>query len=66
MKATGWALDAPCRAYEAVGRVQRQLERLMRQPGVILGGERAESKVIKRLKQVSFRFKWDNFILRLH
>ena len=45
MKATGWALDAPCRAYEAVGRVQRQLERLMRQLGVIMRGG------------VSFRFK---------
>ena len=46
MEAIGWALDAPCRAYEAVGRVQRQLERLMRQPGVILRGG------------VRFRFKW--------
>ena len=66
MKATGWALDAPCRAYEAVGRVQRQLERLLRQLGVILRGGGAKSEVVNGLKQVNFRFKWVNMILRLH
>ena len=30
LKATGWVLDEPCRAYEAVGKVQTQLERLLR------------------------------------
>ena len=39
MVATGWALDAPDRAYVAVGRVQRQLERLLRQLGGIGGGK---------------------------
>ena len=63
MEATGWALDAPGRAYEAVGRVQRQLERLLRQLGGIGG---AKSEVINGLKQVNFRFKWANMILRLH
>ena len=40
--ATGWALDAPGRAYVAVGRVQRQLERLLRQLGGIGGGQRVK------------------------
>ena len=42
-----------------VGRIQRQLERLLRQLGVIWGG--AKSEVIKRLRQVNFRFKWAYF-----
>ena len=61
--AIGWALDAPGRAYVAVGRVQRQLERLLRELGG-MGG--AKSVVINGLKQVNFRFKWANMILRLH
>ena len=40
--ATEWALDAPDRAYVAVGRVQRQLERLLRQLGGIGGGQRVK------------------------
>ena len=63
MGATEWALDAPGRAYVAVGRVQRQLERLLRQLG---GMGAAKSEVINGLKQVNFRFKWANMILRLH
>ena len=65
MEAIGWALDAPCRAYEAVGSVQRQLERLLRQLGVIWG-RRAKNEVFNGLKQVNFRFKWADMILRLH
>ena len=44
MVATGWALDAPGRAYVAVGRVQRQLERLLRQLGGI--GGRSKEKLL--------------------
>ena len=65
MEAAGYALDAPCRTYEAIGRAQRQLERLLRQLGVIWGGG-AKSEVIVRLKHVNFRFKWANLIFRLH
>ena len=42
MVATGWALDVPGRAYVAVGRVQRQLERLLRQLGGMGGGQRVK------------------------
>ena len=51
---------APCRAFEAVGRVQR----LLRQLGVIWGG--AKSEINNGLKQVNVRFKWANMIFRLH
>ena len=37
-EAAGWALDTPYKAYEAVVRVQRQLEKFLRQLGVIQGG----------------------------
>ena len=65
MEAAGWALDARCRASEAVVRVQRQLERLLRQLGgdFFLGGV-AKSEVTNGLKQVNF--KWANMVLRLH
>ena len=43
-----------------VGRIQRQLERLLRQLGVIWGGG-AKREVIKGLRQVNFRFKWAYF-----
>ena len=67
MEAAGWALDARCRASEAVVRVQRQLERLLRQLGgdfFFRGG--AKSEVTNGLKQVNFMFKWANMVLRLH
>ena len=64
MEAAGYALDAPCRTYEAIGRAQRQLERLLRQLGVMGGG--AKSEVTNGLKQVNFMFKWANMILRFH
>ena len=57
--ATGWALDAPGRAYEVVGRVQTQLERLLRQLGDIW-------RDINGLEKVSFRYNWADMILRLH
>ena len=62
MEAAGWALDARCRASEAVVRVQRQLERLER---FFFGGG-AKSEVTNGLKQVNFMFKWANMVLRLH
>ena len=62
MEETGWALDTPCKAHEAVGRVQRQLERLLRQLGVLEGG----GQRVNGLKQVNFRFTWANMNLRPH
>ena len=43
----------------------KAVQRLLRQLGVILEGG-AKGEVIKRLKQVSSRFKRANWILRLH